>query len=270
MVPMNNTTILPSSAVATHEAPCVSDRYNFISSREIADEFAKDDWHLVGASEVRVRKPERQGFQKHLMRFTHASQLHLSNTERVETLVVNSHDGANSLQIGAGVFRFVCANGVVVADTTVATIRLSHVGLQMDTVLGASHSILSAASNVRNTIDLWKGTEISNDDAMHLAEQGIKLRWGNELTPDQYPVTPTTLLRRQRPDDMPKDLWTTFNVVQENLIRGGIRDAHSRINPRSTRNRFFGRVRSLKGLDDNLRVNRGLWEIASTIQSHSF
>jgi hypothetical protein len=263
-------TTLPTSAIATHEAPCVSDRYNFISSREIADEFAKNDWHLVGASEVKCRKPERRGFQKHLMRFAHASQLDISSKERVETLVVNSHDGANSLQIGAGVFRFICSNGLVVADSTVATLRLSHVGLQMDRVLDASHSILSAASNVRESIDAWKQTPISEDDAMHLAEQGIKLRWGNDLTPDLYPVAPITLLQRQRLDDMPTDLWTTFNVVQENLIRGGIRDSQARINPRSNVSKFFGRVRSLKALDANLSINRGLWEVASAIHAHSF
>lgn len=265
-----NTITLPVSAVATHEAPRLSDRYNFISSRQIAEEFAKDDWHLVGASEVRCRRPDRVGFQKHLMRFAHASQLDASRHERVETLVVNSHDGAHSLQIGAGVFRFICANGLVVADSTVATLRLSHVGLQMDRVLEASHSILSAATNVRESIEAWKQTPISDDDAMHLAEQGIKLRWGNDLTPDLYPVAPITLLQRQRFDDTPKNLWTTFNVVQENLIRGGIRDSHARINPRSNASKFFGRVRSLKALDANLSINRGLWEAASTIHSLSF
>lgn len=262
------TLTLPPSAVATHKAARLSDRYDFISSRDIIDEFARNDWNLVHASEAKCRIPDRQGFQKHLLRFTHASQLHLSNTERVETVVFNSHDGASSLQIGAGVFRFVCSNGLVVADSTVATVRLSHVNLTMDRVLDASHSILGAASKVRDTIADWKQTPISPEDAMHLAEQGIKLRWSNELTPDQYPVTPATLLRRQRADDQPKDLWTTFNVVQENLIRGGVSDTYRRINPSSQSRRFFGRVRNLKALDESLRVNRGLWEVASAIHSH--
>lgn len=261
---------LPPSVTATHEAACLSDRYSFISSREIVDEFASNDWHLVHASEAKCRIPDRRGFQKHLLRFTHASQLHLSNSERVETIVFNSHDGASSLQIGAGVFRFVCANGLVVADSTVATIRLSHVNLTMDRVLEASHSILGSASQVRDTITEWKQTSISADDAMHLAEQGIKLRWGNDLPADQYPVAPTTLLQRQRADDLPKDLWTTFNVVQENLIRGGVSDTLRRVNPNSSRQRFFGRVRNLKALDESLRVNRGLWEAASTIHSLNF
>ncbi len=267
LIPLNTMSniTLPPAAVATRSAPCLSDRYNFISSQEIAEEFASNDWHLVGASQSRCRKPGRDGFQKHLMRFAHASQLHQSSSERVETVVFNSHDGASSLQIGAGVFRFICANGLVVADSTVATVRLPHTYLEMDRVVEASHSILGAASKVRDTITEWKQLEVTKDEALHLAEQGIKLRWGGDLPADQYPVTPTTLLQRQRLDDCPRDLWTTFNVVQENLIRGGVRDARARVNPRSTTNRFFGSVRGLKALDESLRVNRGLWDAASTI-----
>lgn len=266
---MQNIIDLPTSATADHARNGLSDRYGFIPTHDIVRAFADNDWVVTGATEAKCRKEANRGFQKHLIRFAHRSQLELGRTDRIETVLINSHDGNSSVQVGAGVFRMACANGVIIADSVVASVRLSHVGLSLDQVVGASHQILGSADLVSARIDAWKNTPISDDDAMHLAEQGIILRWGN-LPPQDRPVTPITMLQVRRMDDArrpdaSRDLWTTFNVVQENLIRGGVKDAHSRPNPRSTRQRSFGKVRGLKSLTDNVRVNKGLWEVAEVI-----
>jgi hypothetical protein len=235
----------------------MSDRYGFVPTNEIVDAFSRDGWVLTKGTEAKVRKESRQGLQRHLLRFAHESQLQINIRERIETILVNSHDGTSSLQIGAGIFRMACANGIVVADSTVASIRLGHHKLDIDTVLNSAHTILGQAQNVSEVIECWKGTQISADDAFHLAEQGIKLRWPDAAT---QPISPNVALGVNRVEDVGNDLWRIFNRVQENVIRGGQHDG-SRMTAFGKR---FRATRTVKSLTEDVRINKALWAIAST------
>ena len=257
---MNTNTMtmtLPQSALATHASPRLSGRYGFVPTNEIVDAFSRDGWVLTKGTEAKVRTYARQGLQRHLLRFAHESQLGLGIHERIETILINSHDGTSSLQIGAGIFRMACANGIVVADNTVASIRLGHHKLEMDTVLNSAHTILGQAQKVSEVIECWKGTHISKEDAFHLAEQGIKLRWPDATS---QPISPFVALGVNRQADVGDDLWTVFNRVQENVIRGGQHD-NSRMTAFGKR---FRATRSVKSLTEDVRINKGLWAIAST------
>lgn len=248
---------LPQSALSTRSHERLSARYGFIPTHEIVGAFAAEGWALTSANEAKVRQESRQGLQRHLLRFAHDSQLTLGIKERIETILINSHDGTSSLQIGAGIFRMACANGIVVADSTVASIRLGHHKLDIDTVLNSAHTILGQAQNVSEVIECWKGTPISADDALHLAEQGIKLRWPDAET---QPVSPTVVaFGVNRLDDVGNDLWRTFNRVQENIIRGGQHDAYRM----TASGKRFRATRSVKSLTEDVRINKALWSIAS-------
>jgi hypothetical protein len=69
------------------------------------------------------------------------------------------------------------------------------------------------------------------------------------------PVQPHQLLKEQRYDDKGNDLWTTFNVVQENTMRGGLKGISRGGDGRLRRTT----TRSVKGLDRNIRQNQALW-----------
>jgi hypothetical protein len=257
---MNTTT--PSSILTNTAHPRMSQKYGFVPTHEIVRSFNEDGWKLTSANEVKVRKPERAGFQKHLLRFTHESQLALPG-ERIETLFINAHDGTSSVQIGSGIFRFACANGLVVADSTLAAIRLGHHKLSMDTVLHAAHTVLAQANKVQQTIENWKTIDLTDEECYHIAQAGISLRWGDN--PEQIPVTPELVVQPRRMADLRNNLWNVFNRVQENVIRGGQVDYHRR----NSRNQFFRAPRSVKALSEDVRINRGLWEIASDIALHA-
>ena len=66
------------------------------------------------------------------------------------------------------------------------------------------------------------------------------------------------LLYPRRYDDNAHDLWTTFNVAQENVIRGGLsgiaRDAQNRRRRTTTR--------QVNGIDQDVRLNKALWVLA--------
>lgn len=61
---------------------------------------------------------------KHMVRLRHGRQGSVL-PEANEIILINSHDGASSYQMLAGVFRFVCCNGLVVGQIT-NDIRIPH------------------------------------------------------------------------------------------------------------------------------------------------
>jgi hypothetical protein len=61
-------------------------------------------------------------------------------------------------------------------------------------------------------------------------------------------------LTARRYDDQKNDLWTTYNRVQENVIKGGIRQVNRR------------KSRGVNGIDENLRLNKALWTLAEQMK----
>ena len=106
--PLSNTQIisLASSAGATSPVADVSDRYNFISTISVVDMLRDSGWLPVHAEESSVRKDDRKGFQKHLLRFSRP-EFNLEN-ESVQLILFNSHDKGTAFKLLAGVWRFVC------------------------------------------------------------------------------------------------------------------------------------------------------------------
>ena len=49
-------------------------------------------------------------------------------------------------------------------------------------------------------------------------------------------------------------LWHTFNVVQENVLRGGI--------PRRSASNRLSRTRRITAIREDVRLNSALWELA--------
>jgi hypothetical protein len=69
-------------------------------------------------------------FTKHMIRMRHAGQVQ-TRPEANEIILINSHDGASSYQMLAGMFRFVCCNGLVVGEV-VEDFRIPHLCVGLD------------------------------------------------------------------------------------------------------------------------------------------
>ena len=67
-------------------------------------------------------------------------------------------------------------------------------------------------------------------------------------------MEPSRFLVPRRPEDVGNDLWRTFNVLQENLLRGGIRGAR--------RPNRLTRTRRIRAIREDVRLNSALWEMA--------
>jgi len=185
-----------------------------------------------------------------MVRLRHVNAI-ASSEEVPEIILLNSHDGSSSYQLLAGVFRFVCSNGLIAGDI-VENVRVRHSGNVVDNVIEGATRILHNTEEVVARIGEYKGIELSQQESMLFAEAAMQLRWG-----DDKPVSTTGLLAANRYADNKNDLWTTFNRVQENLIKGGVAGRAS--TGRRTTTRAVG------GVNENVKLNKALWTLADSM-----
>ena len=94
----------------------------------------------------RSRIAGKSEYTKHMIRMRHAGQV-TSRPEANEIILINSHDGASSYQMLAGMFRFVCCNGLVVGDVA-NDIRMPHKGNVQDEVIEGAFRVLDDFAQV--------------------------------------------------------------------------------------------------------------------------
>ena len=97
--------------------------------------------------------------------------------------------------------------------------------------------------------------QLNRDEREILARSAHLLRFGDSSGEVTTPIKPEQLLTQRRSGDLGNDLWSTWNVVQENAIKGGIRavgrDDLGR--PRRVKSR------AVTGIDQDIRLNKALW-----------
>ena len=233
---------------ATVEHTSRSDRYKFYPTSSVLSAMRENNWFPVMAVQARVKDESRQGFQKHMLRFRRGENIDHPREQMLEIVLINSHDGSSSYQLHAGVFRMVCSNGLVVAESTVENIRLMHLNFEPLKVIEGSAKILSQVGAVNADIDAMKARRLSSAEASTLAAAAVQARWQD---PAEIPIRPELLLVPRRSADRSDDLWTTFNVVQENLLSGRLFD-RTRRRPDGA---YFKRTRQVNGIDDSVGIN---------------
>ncbi|VFR32198.1 protein of unknown function DUF932 [plant metagenome] len=238
-------------AEAPHESR--SQRYSYIPTAAVLSELRKEGFQPFMVCQTRVRHEDRREFTKHMLRLRHASQI--NGAEANEVILLNSHDGTSSYQMLAGLLRFACENGLVCGDTF-ADVRVPHKGNVTDHVIEGAYEVLRGFERVEQSRDAMRAVTLDEGEAEVFARSALTLKYDG---PDQpLPVTEQQVLRPRRFDDIGSDLWSTFNRVQENLVKGGL---NSR-----TRNGRRQRTRAVQGIDQNVRLNRALWMLADGLR----
>ena len=75
------------------------------------------------------------------------------------------------------------------------------------------------------------------------------------------PIQPEQLLLPRRADDCAEDLWTTLNVIQENVMRGGLsaRAPATLCQHGCWRRGRVVTTRAVNNIDQDVKLNKALW-----------
>jgi Domain of unknown function (DUF932) len=246
-------------AAGKHESR--SKRYAHIPTIEVLRGLRKEGFEPFMVAQGASRIEGKAAFTKHMIRMRHAAQVQ-TRPEANEIILINSHDGASSYQMLAGLFRFVCCNGLVIGEV-VDDIRIPHrVGkggnLQGEVIEGAFR-VLDEFEAVAASTDGMKALQLDAPEQMAFAHAALALRFG-ERGEDQppAPITAEQLIEARRPEDAGNSLWTTFQRVQENTLRGGQPG-------RSVQGRRV-QTRPVGSIDRGVSLNRALWMLAEEMR----
>ena len=234
-----------------------SERYAYIPTIEVLRGLRKEGFEPFMVAQSKSRIEGRSEYTKHMIRMRHAGQVN-ARSEANEIILINSHDGASSYQMLAGVFRFVCCNGLV-WGTASNDIRIPHKGHAQDDVIEGAFRVLDDFAAVDGSIDVMKTVTLKAEEQRAFASAALALRYGerSEGQPPA-PITIDQIGEPRRTEDVGDSLWLTMNRLQENMQRGGQPG-------RSTQGRRI-RTRAVGSIDRTVSLNRALWILAEEMK----
>ena len=246
------------SIFADHAHGSRSSRYSYIPTSEVLGSLRREGFQPFMVTQGGSRDAEKAGFTKHMLRLRHESQssVDVGGTFR-EIVLVNSHDGTSSYQLMAGMFRLVCSNGMVVgAGGGFDEVRVRHTGDVTQSVIDGCIEILGRLPEVSEQVREWSGLTLTEGERVAFSRAAMALKYDES---EEVPFKAEKLLTVKRREDAEPTVWNTLNTVQENVIGGGIGYV---LRDENGMRKQIGRTREVKGIDQNVRLNRGLWVLA--------
>ena len=218
-----------------------SERYTCIPTITLLDSLQREGFQPFFACQTRVRNPDKREHTKHMLRLRREGQI--TGKQVPEIILLNSHDGSSSYQMLPGLFRAVCQNGLICGDK----------GNVVEKVIEGAYEVLGVFDRVEEKRDAMQSLMLPPPAQQALAKAALTYRFGEE----HQPVTESQLLAPRRWQDESGDLWTTYQRIQENLIKGGL-NGHNAKGGRS-------HTRAIKGIDGDVKLNRALWVMAENM-----
>jgi hypothetical protein len=255
MIPLSDQDLKRQCPSIFAEAPRndVSSRYGFVSSAKVLTALRENGFVPTHARDYNKRDPSNRGFAKHLVRFRQesASLKKLVKGDVVpQIIMVNSHDRSSLFQFFGGLFRLVCSNGLMVSESSVVSpIVVRHTTSTVNEVLQACDALIKAQKGVFEHVNEMRGTTLDEKRALRFANEALELRPTRAGA-----IESSKLLESRRTEDAGMDLWSVYNRVQENLMRGGLAGV-------TAANRAVV-TRGVDSINADLHINTGLWRLA--------
>lgn len=247
---------VPSAFAESHDG-LRSERYNFVSTRQIIDSMQDNGWGVVAAKAPKARLDKRKAFGMHKLEFQDRNIADEKNRIRDPRFsnyyiyprvhIMNSHNGTSMLTVMAGLYCVICSNGLIISMHSVGEFRVRHNNqFNSEDAFATIGQFRNSMNNIVETIEKWSSIDLSHEKSIQFATRAARIRWPS---PEVVIPDPLFLLNARREEDKGSSLWHRFNVVQENLIQGGF-------------SREKRKVRQLSQIREDLRINTELWDLA--------
>jgi hypothetical protein len=248
-------------ALDAHESR--SARFAPIPTIDVLRGLLAEGFAPVAARQSVTRMPGRETHTKHMLRLRYlGDERHLQVGDTVaEVILKNANDGTAAYDLMAGLFRIRCLNSLVAQTSTLDSVKVYHKGQVQQQVIEGTYRVIDAAQKALAAPANWSEVQLDRGEQQILAETAHEIRFGGDENYDvrTHAIRPERLLNPRRRDDREANLWTGFNVIQENAIRGGLHgvglDANNRRRNTTTR--------EIKGIDQDVRINRALFTMAA-------
>jgi len=238
----------PAAFAKEPENGRVSDRYSFLPTTDILNILGDCGWSPWKASQVNARKWSK-GHAKHIIRLRHEEltpQAYGVGDSFPAMLLINSHNGLGCYELRGGIFRMVCSNGMVISEAEFDAIKIRHIGFEEQQVVNASKEFVNGAGRWAEQVLTWQNTELDKPTRRKFFTDAAHVRFE---APDDLIIR--DISTPHRTEDQGTDLWTLFNITQDNVMRGGF------VNTSTGR-----KARPIKNILKDINYSSQLWSIA--------
>jgi len=235
--------------VADQAHPKMSARYKTVQTNLIAQKFKDMGFIVDSVTQRRSRKHAATGggYGKHMVRLSHPQLLksEAHNDVKLQLIVTNSFDGSSTFKIQLGFFRFVCSNGMIVGET-LESYAHKHTGMILEELDESIERIVAQTHKLSGILTSMKSKMLSVVEIHSLEQEAMKLR-SDKIKSIEWTA--------RREEDKPTDLFTVYNRIQEDLVRGGTAATSESGNVRV--------LREIKGVDKLKQLNERLFDLAA-------
>jgi hypothetical protein len=196
-------------------------------------------------------------YRKHEIVFADRAILKKKNMlhEIPRIMLSNSHDANAACRMHAGLYRFICSNGMVISDGVIQSVRIPHTHRTIEEVVATAQAFRANTALIGQHVEAFKAKTLTHAEIRQFAKYAIVLRQPKN---SESIITPDDILAVKRSDDVGDDLWHVFNRAQEWLLNGGFpiyrHDA--------TKGWTMKDARPIKGIDQTTELNADLWALA--------
>jgi len=234
------------SIFSTSASPKMSDKYVFVPTEDILENFQREGWEIASAKQT-----GRGMYGVHEIRLRNGELPKVGDT-LVEAIIRNSHNGMTTLGVSAGLHRLVCSNGLTVPTALAESFNVRHQRFDLDDVKRLTESFAGKLPKIEGSVNRMMEREMTTDEKIDFVRKSAEIRFSKEKVLSDMEIV--GLLTPNRMEDEGNDLWKIFNVVQEKFVRGGMEYSSPK-----------GRRTKLRGLQNIMAVNQvntKLWELA--------
>lgn len=258
---MNNQYI-PTSFVQNQKHLTKTDKFQVIVPESIEAILNDYGFDLVHLKSGKAKSQDRQDFQTTVARYRSRDAFEIDGLS-FDLIFKVPHLYGKLIGV-LGLFRGVCANQMNVGQWF-ECIKVSHLGSPMDALRQMIPDLIAQRAKLIAQVNSMSSRDVTPAELQLLAKEVSEMRLDGVKNITR--IESQDLLRPRRLEDTKSDLFTVLNVLQENVMRHGIRYQTSVTDTEtgviSIRNYNARKVsdKSVKAID----LNGSIWDIATKL-----
>jgi len=213
IITLDDARTLHPAIFATGAQTGVSNRYEFVSTEKLINNFLELGMTIHSIKSPKTHKRSNE-FSKHLIRLNLNQN---TGEESPQIVVINSHNRTAGLTLQFGIFRFVCENGLIVADSNISKFHQKHLNVDTDTLYTIMNNAVSESKSIFEKIDEFKKIMLTENQKLSFVKEALIMIY-NENS-GRYELNDFIVPKREE-DSLPT-LYNCYNVIQENYMKGG-------------------------------------------------
>ena len=235
------------AAFSTKASPKMSNKYVFVPTFDIVEKFNQEGWNVYSAKQVGGGQ-----YGVHELRLRN-SELPQVGDSLIEAIIRNSHNGVSTFNVSAGLHRLVCSNGLTVPTSVSEAFSIRHQSFDLGEVRRLTDDFAQRLPVIQGSVNKMKSRELTEGEQVGFVKSAMAVRWREGKAPATIKIE--DILQPLRDGDKGKDMWSTFNVVQEKFVRGGVQYMAGKRNTS---------MKEISNIYARNKVNTQLWELAES------